>query len=461
MFLLSLFLCVATIPILDFKINNGISPVNFERTNQSDHAPITIESDSDFETQDWSGNGSINNPYLIEGLQIVITETYQSCITIQNVSSYYVIQDCSFSYDDRIESEQRQRGYGVTLIRTLNGRIVNCTFKFLEYGLYTYASSRCTMENCTYAFSRVGVNLRSSTDWIIVNSSFMHCFDGFQLDSVSASIVANNTVLFNEIGVLMYTTSECNLTSNLIAYNTVIGVSLSFGCSMNHIFNNRIAFNQEESIHEDVNAQDDGYDNLWDDNVSVGNEWGDYSGIGVYAIPGSAGSIDRYPSVATFDFAGPILYNTVDYRVTAAPITCPFYSVSYYTSAYDQSGVDKVLLYYSSTPNGSWSFIELEYLPTPSYPYRYSYIFSGPLYSLDFIRYYYFWANDTLGHESTSEMYGTWLYCIGANSPTNPNNWSSVTAALIMGAGGIAIVVTLTILRRKGRDNPWPRVGYG
>jgi len=456
----SLFLCI-TIPGPRYEIIDKYQITTFERTILSEHAPITIESNSDFETQGWSGNGSINNPYLFEDLQIVIFETSQSCITIQNVSSYFVIQNCSFSYDDKIESEQRQRGSGVTLIETMNGRIVNCTFNFLEYGIYTYDSSRCTAENCTYTFSRVGINLRFSSEWIIVNSSFMHCYDGFQLDSVSLSVVADNTVLFNEIGIHLQTTSECNFTSNLIAYNTVIGVSLSFGCSENHIFNNRIAFNQKESIHEDVNAQDDGHNNLWDDNVSIGNEWGDYSGTGVYTIPGSAGSVDRYPSVANFDLAGPILYNIVDYRVTAAPPTCPFYSVSYYLSVYDQSGVDKVLLYYSNTSNGPWNFIDLEQQPAPGNLYRYSHTFSGPLYSLDFIRHYYFWANDTLGHESTSEMYGTWLYCIGPNSPTTPYSWSSVTAAMIMGVGGIALVAIFTILRRKGRDKQWSRIGYG
>jgi hypothetical protein len=239
-------------------------------------------------------------------------------------------------------------------------------------------------------------------------------------------------------GILISSSSDFNLTYNLIAYNRV-GVDLSNGCSLAKIFGNRIAFNPYSPYVEDVNARDDGYDNLWDDNVSRGNDWGDYLGAGVYTINGSAGSIDRFPSLADFDLAGPKFYLLTDYRVTAQFHT-PLQSLDFHASAYDQSGIDTVLLYYSSTLTGNWSCMEMDYQPTSDY---YFHSFDGPLYYLDFISYYYYWANDTLGQETVSNMYRTTLLYQSSYASTN-------TIALITGVGGIIVLVfILAILKKK------------
>ena len=59
------------------------------------------------------------------------------------------------------------------------------------------------------------------------------------------------------------------------------------------------------------NALDNGTNNVWDDTVSIGNAWGDYTGsIPTYAIPGYAGSVDNYPRKA--DTENPILDHPSD-----------------------------------------------------------------------------------------------------------------------------------------------------
>ena len=42
-------------------------------------------------------------------------------------------------------------------------------------------------------------------------------------------------------------------------------------------------------------VRDDGFNNRWDDDESLGNYWNIGLSTGPYAIPGSASSIDRYP----------------------------------------------------------------------------------------------------------------------------------------------------------------------
>ena len=56
--------------------------------------PILIQSDSDFETQGWPGNGTDEEPYLIWNLA-VNTDDY--CIHIENTTAHYLIAECNLT----------------------------------------------------------------------------------------------------------------------------------------------------------------------------------------------------------------------------------------------------------------------------------------------------------------------------------------------------------------------------
>lgn len=414
---------------------NDFSSLRNGRATLSSNGHIVIESDNDFESQGWPGNGSTYNPYILADLHIELSGDIWACITIENVASHFVIVNCSFSSGLDFD------GIGIILMGVSNGFITNCAFSYLNRGISSFNSTTCIISNCLFTYSRTGI-VQESSEFDIVNNTILHCRTGLILDSANRTSVHGSIFLFNRVGADLFSTFRCNLTYNLFAYNTEIGVRVGYQSTGTRLFGNRIAFNQEAWVHEDKNAQDDGYDNLWDDNVSIGNEWGDYSGSGVYDISGTAGSIDRFPDIADFDMAGPTLYRATDWRVTVMQAPCPFSSIDYHVSAYDQSGVDTVRLYYSSSLNGSWSFVELEYQPTEQYPDEYSYSFAGPLFSLHFISYYYFWANDTQGHDTTSEMYETWLGCSGSYSPLSNPVFVMITAV------GIGALVFVLIIRR-------------
>jgi plastocyanin len=70
-------------------------------------------------------------------------------------------------------------------------------------------------------------------------------------------------------------------------------VSVTLGSSSNSVFRNAIGWNDVR------NAEDDGNSTTWDDNGSIGNSWSDYLGVGAYAISGTGGGIDRWPSILT------------------------------------------------------------------------------------------------------------------------------------------------------------------
>ncbi|MFW9956952.1 MAG: right-handed parallel beta-helix repeat-containing protein [Candidatus Odinarchaeota archaeon] len=85
--------------------------------------------------------------------------------------------------------------------------------------------------------------------------------------------------------------TNCSITENTIVDNYGIGIALH-GSNITVCYN-IIARNGQG------NALDHGSGNFWDDGESRGNTWGDYIGFGYYYIPGSAGSIDRYPSLSS------------------------------------------------------------------------------------------------------------------------------------------------------------------
>ncbi len=55
------------------------------------HSPITITSNADFVSQGFSGNGTAEDPYVIEGYNITTTG---DCISIQDTDVYFIIRDC-------------------------------------------------------------------------------------------------------------------------------------------------------------------------------------------------------------------------------------------------------------------------------------------------------------------------------------------------------------------------------
>ena len=90
-------------------------------------------------------------------------------------------------------------------------------------------------------------------------------------------------------GVWVGFSQNCIFTQNLFDGN-INGIFFSATTFDNVLFSNSF-------VHSTYrNAWDNGVRNTFDDGVGTGNTWGDYLGFGVYIIPGSSGSIDRYPS---------------------------------------------------------------------------------------------------------------------------------------------------------------------
>ncbi len=158
-----------------------------------------------------------------------------------------------------------------------------------NWGIKLY-SEECTISDNFVMNCQRGIRVDGSRHIIRNNTILESMFSGIDGILTNASI-ANNVIREGFYDGIEIFSSNSIITGNWITENGGIGVNLREGSNGNQIFNNSIGRNDES------NAHDDGFSNLWDDGVSIGNLWGNFlpGMTPPYQIPGAAGSEDRYP----------------------------------------------------------------------------------------------------------------------------------------------------------------------
>lgn len=143
-----------------------------------------------------------------------------------------------------------------------------------------------TLMNCNTSGIRVR---RNNTGLVISNNSLNGSRES---ENNGIDLWSNNvTVRYNSIenfdsGISVLNSNSCIIHNNTISGNN-LGIEVGGGCSFHRLYYNSLYGNTR-------NAMDDGLNNIWDDGVSLGNYWSNLYAPGVYVIPGSAGSVDRY-----------------------------------------------------------------------------------------------------------------------------------------------------------------------
>ncbi|MHA2423385.1 MAG: right-handed parallel beta-helix repeat-containing protein [Candidatus Thorarchaeota archaeon] len=184
-------------------------------------------------------------------------------------------------------------------------------------GFYSFKSNHVRIEQCNIFDMAVGVLIRESANCTIAQNNITKSVSGVHLFNSGTTDVSGLTIVDNEIrhgstnGIYI---RSSNANRGLIRGNTIesceTGIYLEAVTNWT-IQNNNIRWNEEYGLHLidtagsnvsynnfGFNMVENGYDNQaqnWDDNVSLGNYWFDYSPPGVYPISGGAGAQDRYP----------------------------------------------------------------------------------------------------------------------------------------------------------------------
>lgn len=190
------------------------------------HDPISISSDSDFETQEWPGNGTKANPYLIEGLNIT---TNDFCIRIQSTSAHYIIKNCFLSAPSPTSNP------GIDLFSAPNGTIQDCKIEKHQSNVQLSVSHNCTFKNNTISEGgKNGIYLWGSNQCALINNTFANNSESaVNLEQTSSSTIANNTFQNNGLVFAVHDQIEYWVTHD-VSGNTVNGKQLAYLKNLNN-----------------------------------------------------------------------------------------------------------------------------------------------------------------------------------------------------------------------------------
>jgi len=246
------------------------------------HAAIYINGDADFLVQNWSGAGTLEDPYIIEYLEISPDGDFEFCIEILNTQSYFIIRDCLLIHacigirlynvtNALIENNLLLNNEaGIELSYSSNNDFLDNLFDSSEFGLYLWNSNENRIDGCSFSGGQAGMYFYES-DWNEVTACiFNQSYNGLYFNTSSSNTILMNTFL----DFSMYQIVFCSPSNtNNITWN---------------IFNNTLGFYFSGFI---VNIYD--Y-NFWLAYAGVDDNADGY-GDTPYYIPGGIGHEDSHP----------------------------------------------------------------------------------------------------------------------------------------------------------------------
>ncbi|MHA1910197.1 MAG: right-handed parallel beta-helix repeat-containing protein, partial [Candidatus Kariarchaeaceae archaeon] len=252
------------------------------------HDRINIANDTAFETVTTSGDGSISNPYVIEGFNI--STGALAGIYIHDTTKYFIIRNCWFSgmiqsgsaikinnvssgtatiqsnvcmrSEIGIEIYQapstkivdnlcaNNSGHGIYVSKSNYSQVIgNRCFNNFEGIISSSTSSYLSIFNNICSYNGDGMFVSSSyssfvnnschdnyfsgiDSWYPINSYFINnnCsgnqYNGIRIKDALFSVIANNSCKNNERGILLFGGNYTSITNNLISNNTQSGLCL-------------------------------------------------------------------------------------------------------------------------------------------------------------------------------------------------------------------------------------------
>jgi len=182
---------------------------------------------------------------------------------------------------------------GIGLMDSLQSTVMNCEINNMYIGIYHEDSSSSTISENIITDTQYGVRFMgfgaSVNNNVTLNEIRHGYIAGVFIDSNTADsgLIEGNVIENCGNGIQLEDGDFWRIQNNSIRWNYDYGIYL-IGSTGTNVTYNILGFSGTEN----------GYDNVarnWDDNVSLGNYWYDYTPPGVYPISGGAGAQDRYP----------------------------------------------------------------------------------------------------------------------------------------------------------------------
>jgi parallel beta-helix repeat protein len=247
------------------------------------HDPIRINNNAEFTLmagiEGWVGDGSLGNPYIIEGYDIN-GSGYGYCIYIGNITAHFEVKNSYLHKASGWGFDSYYPDSGITLYNVQNGTITNNNASSNKnYGIYLYSSSNITVANNTAWNNYYGIifGMYSNSN-IITNNNLTYNYLGFLLSSSSNNTITNNIASSNTNYGIALSSSYNNTIANITALNDNCGIFLSFS-SNNTITNNNASSNREGGIDLSSSSSN----TITNNNVSSNK----YYGINLYSSSNS------------------------------------------------------------------------------------------------------------------------------------------------------------------------------
>ncbi len=239
------------------KQNNTLKQsLNYESID-----PIKIKGNTDFEStaekNNWNGNGTVSNPYIIEGYNINGGDMGY-CISITNVTLHFVIKDCFIHGTLSVE------GSGIILKNVSNSLIKNSlisnnkiAIKYKnvtssiskknelldnEFSFMILESKAINVSQCNINTIERGVSIINSKHIMITNCNitdkysekeYMHTY-GIRLSHSSFNLIKGNIVnITNGDSIFVGESSNNIFNSNIILKSEGYGLALIFSSNNN------------------------------------------------------------------------------------------------------------------------------------------------------------------------------------------------------------------------------------
>ncbi|MFX1262597.1 MAG: right-handed parallel beta-helix repeat-containing protein [Promethearchaeota archaeon] len=139
---------------------------------------IIIRSDSDFEDLNLPGNGTSDDPYLIEGRWISSNPVFGGsfCISIRNTAAYVVIRDCTLS-------ATRTGGITVDFTDATNIIIENCDISNSRFGVWVFRCSNIGILNNEISNCGIGITMSDTDNYLVSGNTYSNCGTDESIDS--------------------------------------------------------------------------------------------------------------------------------------------------------------------------------------------------------------------------------------------------------------------------------------
>jgi len=251
-------LCQLT--VANYNINNLIVSQSQGDTNRftisgsgyTESIPIHISNNTDFTNQAsvnfWDGNGSLSDPYIIEGLNITTIGDFS--VNIGNTTVFFEVRGCLLGggstgvFLENVTNAkiwnntvQNVDNYGLLISESDSIKVINNTVQNIigadAAGLYSISSDFCELSNNT---------IDSVNGWSILVDYSNNCsiseniigeslHDGIRLRDSSENNITLNVISSVTTGIKLGNSHRCIIEENLVEYSLSDGISIEASSS--------------------------------------------------------------------------------------------------------------------------------------------------------------------------------------------------------------------------------------